>query len=106
MTCCPTTAPTSSGGELIQSPVNGSSVLTPMFCDAEADKPRSLVTVSVTLKLPLDRNVCVTLRPVELDVPSPQFHEYEVIEVALVPTTLLEASKLIGRFTETGVGGK
>ena len=69
----------------------------------EAESPRSLVTVTVTLNVAATVNVCVTVRPVPL-VPSPKVHAYDVICVAPVPIELVDASNVTGTFTTTGVG--
>src|SRR5207249_2287000 len=50
------------------------------------------VTVSVTVKTPLLRNVCDGVAPVDAADPSPQFHEYDAIapSESLLPVPLKE----------------
>ena len=69
----------------------------------DAESPRSLVTVTVTLYVAAAENVCVTALPVP-DVPSPKVHAYDVIEFAPVPAWLVEASNVTGVPATTGVG--
>ena len=85
------------GDELADDPTVTGKVL-------EAESPRSLVTVSVTMNVAADVNVCATVRPVPAAVPSPKVHEYDVIDVAPAPTVLADASKVTGTPVRTGVG--
>ena len=69
----------------------------------EAESPRSLVTVSTTVKVAAVAYVCAIVRPVPL-LPSPKLHEYDEIDDAPAPTWLLDASNVTGTAVTTGVG--
>src|SRR5262249_14551978 len=90
-------------GENTNVALGGCSGLTLTCCTDDADRPRSLVTVSVTLNVPSVANVWFTARPVP-DVPSPNVQAYELITFAPSPGLLADASNMAGMLSPTGVG--
>ena len=68
-----------------------------------AERPRSLVTVRLTLKVPVVAYECVTVLP-DAVPPSPNVHAYDVIAEAPWPGMLAEASNVERTFICTGVG--
>ena len=58
-------------GDTTKSPVGAAEALTTTLCVVEAERPRSLVTVSVTTKVPIVVNACVTVLP-DAVAPSPK----------------------------------
>src|SRR5437762_2809749 len=65
---------TGSIGEFTQSPDGAWGAPISTACDFEANKPRSFVTVSVTVNLPIEVNVWFTTLP-DPDWPSPNVQE-------------------------------
>jgi len=68
-----------------------------------AERPRSLVTVRLTVKVPVVEYEFVTVLP-DAVPPSPNVHAYDVIAEAPGPGTLAEASNVERTFNCTGVG--
>jgi len=89
-----TSSPATGGsGEKTQSPVGEGDTPTDTVCTDEAETPRSLVTVSVTAKLPVAAKVCVTVFP-DAEPPSPKVQSYADICVAPWPGVLADASNV------------
>src|ERR1700730_8040325 len=81
----------------------GRAAPTGINADADADSPRSLVTVSVTVKLATVPYVWAIVFPVPL-VPSPKSQAYVTIWLAPAPIVLGDASKWRARPAVAGVG--
>jgi hypothetical protein len=80
-------------GEMTKSALGVATPLTDTVCDTDAERPRSLVTVSVTLNVAAVENACDTVWPAPVP-PSPKFHANEVIADAPVPGVLADASNV------------
>jgi hypothetical protein len=68
-----------------------------------AERPRSLVTVKLAVKVPMVAYEFVTVLP-DAVPPSPNVHAYDVIAEAPRPGMLAEASNVERTFNCTGVG--